>query len=76
MQTECETTKTMIDAGEFDTLKNTRRVKPITLQNRYEAFQEDNESDDDGDEEISNNSIAQTWDNWGLSNDTNYCYSY
>ena len=59
MQTECETTKAMIDAREFDTLKNTRRARPITLQNRYEAFQEDNESDDDGDEEVSNNSIAQ-----------------
>ena len=34
-------------AGEFDGLRRTRRAKPITIQNRFGAFIDDNDSGDD-----------------------------
>ena len=66
---EIQTTKTTTETGEHDPLTNTRRVKPISIQNRFEAFQDDNETDEDEDENANNDS--QTKSNRTVAQSTN-----
>ena len=59
IQTNNATTKTTTETGELDPLKNTRRVKPISIQNRFESFQDDSETDEEQDENVNNDSQTQ-----------------
>ena len=53
--TESAITTATIETGELDPFRNTRRAKLISVQNRFEAFQEDSEIQDEQEDDAHNN---------------------
>ena len=61
-QTDIATTKATTETGELDPSKNTRRARPIPIQNRFEAVQGDSETEQDQEENVNNDSQTQSDD--------------